>query len=241
MKKSEGRLAQQLLGEGRLLHERPQALLGRLYHCSVHCHVSSSASETLLTTSQKYQKCVRNRGILTQSMPHGTLPKIHISYFIHHIFLSISICPREPIHRCTFLTLHFSSPQCQVCGRLWQIDRQLFDIFCFQDRAVLFKTGPKKEEVSVHLVTLFVPRQVAEPSWRGRFSGIWHWKAALVVVTWSRDRWQDWQGASKVELPRCHGDRFPSSGEHQCWPNHLDVWLLLCKLGGEGSRILRTC
>ena len=172
---------------------------------------------------------------------HGTLPKIHISYFIHHIFLSISICPREPIHRCTFLTLHFSSPQCQVCGRLWQIDRQLFDIFCFPDRAVLFKTGPKKEEVSVHLVTLFVPRQVAEPSWRGRFSGIWHWKAALVVVTWSRDRWQDWQGASKVELPRCHGDRFPSSGEHQCWPNHLDVWLLLCKLGGEGRRILRTC
>ena len=43
MKKSEGRLAQQLLGEGRLLHERPQALLGRLDHCSVHCHVSSSA------------------------------------------------------------------------------------------------------------------------------------------------------------------------------------------------------
>ena len=76
---------------------------------------------------------------------HGTLPKIHISYLIHRIFLSISICHGKPIHRCTFLTLHFSSPQCQVCGRLWQIDRQLFDIFCCPDRAVLFKTGPKKK------------------------------------------------------------------------------------------------
>ena len=83
MKKSEGRLAQQLLGEGRLLHERPQALLGRLDHCSVHCHFSSSANETLLSTSQKYQKCVRNRGIVTQSMVHFQKCTHHISYIVY--------------------------------------------------------------------------------------------------------------------------------------------------------------
>ena len=110
MKKSEGRFAQQLLSEGRLLHERPQALLGRLYHCSVHCHVSSSANETLLSTSQKYQKCVRNRGILTQPMVHFQkymyvyiYPISYIIYFFPSRSVTESLSTGALFFLCTFL------------------------------------------------------------------------------------------------------------------------------------------
>ena len=156
----------------------------------------------------------------------------HTSYISFHLDLSRNAYPQ--VHF-SYSALFFS-PVPSMRQIVTDRPSTLWYILLSRSRRSL-QNWPQKEEVSVHLVTLFVPRQVAEPSWRGRFSGIWHWKAALVVVTWSRDRWQDWQGASKVELPRCHGDHFPSSGEHQCWPNHLDVWLLLCKWGGEGSRI----